>query len=195
MLCRYCPSQSVLGLIMARPSAIDDLNPDDKEWLSKRFMDQGFCGYEEIAKILSDRGYNISKSSIHRYGQKLESKLEAVQTSTKMAMAIAEAAPDDGDQRSAAVLSMMQTGIFNALMDIEEADGTTDAAKRLEMYAKAGKGIAEITKASVNQKKWQIEVREKVDAALKAVDKIVKKGGLSKETAEEIRKQILGIAG
>ena len=79
-------------------------------------------------------------------------------------------------------------------MDIEEADGTTDAAKRLEMYAKAGKGIAEITKASVNQKKWQIEVREKVDAALKAVDKIVKKGGLSKETAEEIRKQILGIA-
>lgn len=179
---------------MARQSAIDDLNPEDKEWLNKRFMDKGFCGYEEIAKILADRGYNVSKSSIHRYGQKLESKLEAVQTSTKMAMAIAEAAPDDSDQRSSAVLSMMQTGIFNALMDIEEADGTTDAVKRLEMYAKAGKGIAEITKASVNQKKWQIEVREKVEAAAKAIEKIAKKGGMSGDVINAIKNEILGIA-
>lgn len=179
---------------MARSSAIDDLNPEDKEWLNRRFMDQGFCGYEEIAKILADRGYNISKSSIHRYGQKLESKLEAVQTSTKMAMAIAEAAPDDGDQRSSAVLSMMQTGIFNALIEIDEAETVEDPVKRLEMYAKAGKGIAEITKASVNQKKWQIEVREKVDAAVKAIEKIGKKGGMSGEVINAIKSEILGIA-
>lgn len=180
---------------MARQSAIDDLNPEDKEWLNKRFMDKGFCGYEEIAKILADRGYNVSKSSIHRYGQKLEDKLAAVQASTQAAMLIADAAPDDGDQRTAAVLSLVQTELFNGLVALQQSDKPdADPADRIMLMAKVGKGIAEIAKASVNQKKWQIEVREKVDAAAKAVDKIAKKGGLSKETAEEIRKQILGIA-
>jgi len=82
---------------MAKPSAIDQLNPDDKFWLDTWFKDKGFCGYVEIAEILMERGYSISKSSVHRYGQKLEQKLAAVQASTQAAILIADAAPDDGD--------------------------------------------------------------------------------------------------
>ncbi len=184
---------------MARQSAIDALLPEDKEWLNRQFLDKGFCGYEEIAALLAERGYSVGKSSIHRYGQKLERKLAAVQASTHAAMLIAEAAPDDADQRSNAVLSLIQTEIFNALVDFQEATDTDSEdvmspADRLTLLAKAGKGIADLSKASVNQKKWQIEIREKAETAAKAVDKIVKKGGLSAETAAEIRKQILGIA-
>ena len=73
---------------MAKPSAIDQLNPDDKFWLDTWFKDKGFCGYVEIAEILMERGYSISKSSVHRYGQKLEQKLAAVQASTQAATAI-----------------------------------------------------------------------------------------------------------
>lgn len=179
---------------MARESSIDQLSGDDKAWLDKRFMDQGFCGYEEIANILQERGYNVSKSSVHRYGQKVEQKLAAVQASTQAAMMIADAAPDDSDLRSSAVLSLVQTELFNALIALQESDDPdTNPADRIMLMAKAGKGIAEISKASVNQKKWESEVKERVQAAAKEVDKIVKKSGLSKETAEEIRKQILGI--
>ena len=179
---------------MAKQSAIDQLNSDDKQWLDSRFRDQGFCGYEEIAQILQERGYNVSKSSVHRYGQKLEQKLAAVQASTQAALMIADAAPDDSDLRSSAVLSLVQTELFNALIDLQESsDPDTDPAERIMLMAKAGKGIAEISKASVNQKKWESEVKERVQAAAKAVDKIAKKGGLSAETAAEIRKQILGI--
>lgn len=88
---------------MARESSIDQLSAEDKTWLDKRFMDKGFCGYEEIATILQERGYNVSKSSVHRYGQKVEQKLAAVQASTQAAMMIADAAPDDSDMRSSAV--------------------------------------------------------------------------------------------
>ncbi|MEG8268707.1 DUF3486 family protein [Acinetobacter baumannii] len=179
---------------MARESSIDQLSNDDKAWLDKRFMDQGFCGYEEIAKILQERGYDISKSSVHRYGQKVEQKLAAVQASTQAAMMIADAAPDDSDMRSSAVLSLVQTELFNALIALQESENPdADPADRIMLMAKAGKGIAEISKASVNQKKWESEVKERVQAAAKEVDKIVKKSGLSKETANEIRKQILGI--
>lgn len=179
---------------MARESSIDLLSAEDKTWLDKRFMDQGFCGYEEIAKILQERGYDISKSSIHRYGQKVEQKLAAVQASTQAAVMIADAAPDDSDMRSSAVLSLVQTELFNALIALQESENPdADPADRIMLMAKAGKGIAEISKASVNQKKWESEVKERVQAAAKEVDKIVKKSGLSKETANEIRKQILGI--
>ena len=179
---------------MANPSAIDQLKTDDKAWLDKRFMDKGFCGYEEIAEILQSRGYTIGKSSIHRYGQKLERKLEAVQASTQAAIMIADAAPDDGDLRSSAVLSLVQTELFNALIALQESENPeANPADRIMLMAKAGKGIAEIAKASVNQKKWESEVKERVKDAAKAVDKIAKKGGLSAETAAEIRKQILGI--
>ncbi|WP_119689336.1 DUF3486 family protein [Acinetobacter nosocomialis] len=179
---------------MARESSIDLLSAEDKTWLDKRFMDQGFCGYEEIANILQERGYNVSKSSVHRYGQKLEHKLAAVQASTQAAMMIADAAPDDSDMRSSAVLSLVQTELFNALIALQESENPdADPADRIMLMAKAGKGIAEISKASVNQKKWESEVKERVQAAAKAVDKIAKKGGLSAETAAEIRKQILGI--
>ena len=46
---------------MAKQSAIDQLNSDDKQWLDSRFRDQGFCGYEEIAQILQERGALLHK--------------------------------------------------------------------------------------------------------------------------------------
>ena len=179
---------------MAKQSAIDQLNPEDKQWLDSRFRDQGFCGYEEIAQILQERGYNVSKSSVHRYGQKLEQKLAAVQASTQAAIMISEAAPDDADQRSAAVMSLMQTQLFDALIALQEAGGEgVDPAKRLALIAQCGKGIASLAQASVGQKKWMLDVRERVEKAAQAVESIVKKGGLSAETAASIRAQILGI--
>lgn len=181
--------------MMGRESTIDQLKPEDRQMLDRWLMDKGFCGYEEIAHKLAELGYSVSKSSVHRYGQKLENKLAAVQASTQAAMMIADAAPDDSDMRSAAVLSLVQTEIFNALVALQESDNKdANPADRIMLMAKAGKGIAEIAKASVNQKKWESEVHEKVEKAAKAVEKIVKKGGLSAETAAEIRKQILGIS-
>ena len=180
---------------MGRESAIDQLKPEDKTMLDRWLMDKGFCGYEEIATKLAEMGYSVGKSSIHRYGQKLESKLAAVQASTQAAMMIADAAPDDGDLRSSAVLSLVQTELFNALVSLQDSnDPNASPADRIMLMAKAGKGIAEIAKASVNQKKWESEVKERVEKAAEAVESIVKKGGLSAEVAADIRAQILGIA-
>lgn len=180
---------------MPPPSAIALLPEADKAWLDKELIRRGFSGYVEIAELLLERGYQIGKSSIHRYGQQLERKLASVQASTQAALLIADAAPDDADVRSQAVLSMVQTEMFNALVSFQDAeDNNLDPIKRLELMAKCGKGIAEIVKASVNQKQWQAEVREKTEKAVKAVEKIAKKGGLSADAVTEMRKHILGIS-
>ncbi|MBK0062398.1 MULTISPECIES: DUF3486 family protein [unclassified Acinetobacter] len=179
---------------MGRESAIDQLNPDDKQWLDRRFMDCGFNGYEEIAAILAERGYNIGKSSIHRYGQKLENKLAAIKASTQAALLFQESVKDDGEGLNAAVLSMVQTEYFECFIALQELKEESSPEDRLALLAKVSKGVAEISKASVNQKKWEMEIREKVEAAAKAVENILKKGGLSGNAATEIRAQILGIA-
>lgn len=185
-----------MGDAMGRESAIDQLKPEDKQMLDRWLMDKGFCGYEEIAEKLAEMGYSVSKSSVHRYGQKLENKLAAVQASTQAAMMIADAAPDDSDMRSSAVLSLVQTELFNALIALQESDNeNADPADRIMLMAKAGKGIASLASASVNQKKWESEVKERVQKAAKAVESIAKKGGMSKEIVSEVKREILGIIG
>lgn len=180
---------------MAKPSAVDNLKSEDKHMLDRWLMDKGFCGYEEIAEKLQSLGYSIGKSSVHRYGQKLEQKLAAVQASTQAALMIAEAAPDDSDMRTQAVLSLMQTQLFDTLINLQEAGAEgVDPAKRLALISSCGKGIASIAQASVGQKKWMLDVRDRAEKAAQAVESIVKKGGLSAEVAADIRAQILGIA-
>lgn len=183
-------------MVMGRESSIDTLNDEDRAWLDQQLNHRGFCGYAEVAELLQQRGYSVSKSSVHRYGQKLERKLAAIKASTEAAVMIADAAPDDADMRSGAVLSMVQTGLFNALVDLQEAteNGQLSPVEQVELLAKSGKGIASIMQASVSQKKWQAEVRARAEKAAQAVEKIAKKGGLSAQTVTEIKAQILGIA-
>lgn len=182
---------------MGRESAIDRLPPDVKKMLDDKLFANGFNGYLDLEKWLREQGYEIGKSSIHRYGQKVERKLAAVQASTQAAMMIAEQARDDADMRSQAVLSLVQTEIFNALVDFQavaDEENTMSPADRIKLFGQAGKGIANVTTASVNQKKWQTEVRDKAQKAADAVENIVSKGGLSGDTVQMIRREILGIA-
>lgn len=200
MPCRHWQTCQILELNggddMARQTAVDRLSAEHKKLLDERLTTNGFYGYVELAEWLGELGYEISKSAIHRYGQKLEKKLSAIKASTTASLMIAEAIPDDGDARSQAVLSLVQTELFNALVALQdlEDDESLDPVKRLAMITKAGKGISEIVKASVLQKQHALDVKEKAEQTAAEVEIIAKTGGLSDETANLIRAKILGIA-
>lgn len=178
---------------MVKRSKISTLPAEVRSWLDKALADGNFSGYEQLEKLLTDKGFTIGKSSIHRYGQQLESKLAAVRASTAAARAIAEAAPDDADLRSAAAMSLVQTEIFNVMVALQEANDA-EPEERLKLMAKAAKPLAELSRASVNQKKWEAEVNSKVKAAADTAERIARKGGLSAASVDEIRRSILGIA-
>ena len=57
---------------MARRSTIEKLPEDVRRWLERALTESGFSGYNELESLLRERGYVISKSAIHRYGQKIE---------------------------------------------------------------------------------------------------------------------------
>lgn len=179
---------------MGQRSKIKQLPDEVRMQLDRELVKRGFSGYDALETWLAGLGISIGKSSIHRYGSALERRLSAIKASTEAARLIADAAPDDADQRSGAVISMVQTEIFEILVALEEA-ADADPMKKAKLLSTLAKNIATLTRASVHQKRHEIEIRGKAQAAADRVARLARKGGLSGATVENIKREILGIAG
>lgn len=155
-----------------------------KEWLDRALAENNFSDYEVLAEELKARGYAISKSALHRYGQAFETRLSALKMASEQARAVVAAAPDEEGAVNEALMRLVQEHLFKLLMAEE---GEFDLPK-------VARAVAELGRATVTQKKWQAEVRARAEAAAAAVEKIAKKGGLSAESVDQLRREILGIA-
>lgn len=183
---------------MGRASSITALPEDVRRWLERALTERGFSGYEELEALLWDKGYTVGKSSIHRYGQKIERRMAAIRASTDAAKLITEAAGDDQDARSEAVIALVQTEMFESLVALQEAgadDPDADPIDRMNALSKVAKNIATLTRASIGQKQYKEKVRAKAEEVAEKAARIANKGGLSADTVAEIRRSILGIAG
>ncbi len=181
---------------MPRRSSIDQLPKAVRAWLDAALVDGNFSDYRMLEDALRDKGFQLSKSVIHRYGQKLERRFAAIKASTQAARMLTEGAADDQDARSEAVIALVQTELFESIINLQEAtDEDIDPAERINLLSSAAKNIATLSRASVNLKKFQVEVRSRAEAAAASVEKIAQKGGLSAESVALMRREILGVAG
>lgn len=166
-------------------SKIKQLPPEIKQWLDRSLIEGNFSGYELLEQELSERGFVIGKSSINRYGQEFEQRMHALKLATEQAKAISESIPDDAGAMNDALIRLVQQKAFETLLKMEEG------APMKEI----GLMVARLSNATVKQKQWATEVKEKAATAADAVEKIAKKGGLSPAAVNEIRSRILGIPG
>ncbi|MQY50782.1 DUF3486 family protein [Rhodocyclus gracilis] len=184
---------------MARRSNIDGLPEDVRRWLERALAENNFSGYQALEEMMRERGYSISKSAIHRYGQKIERRFAAIKASTEAARFLTEGAADDQDARSEAVIALVQTELFESIVNLQEADDKgLSPEDRIGLLSSAAKNIATLARASVNQKKFRLEVQEETRRKLleeqaKKLDALQKKGGVTPETRAAIR-EALGIA-
>lgn len=180
---------------MGRQSSITALPEPVREALNRELSARNFSGYEALEDWLSEQGFEISKSAIHRYGQKIERRMAAIKASTEAAKFITEAAGDDQDARSEAVIALVQTEMFDSIIAIQEAgDEEVDPSERLALMSSAAKNIATLARASIAQKQFKTTVQARATEAAEKVAKLAKKGGMSAATVEEIKRSILGIA-
>jgi DNA invertase Pin-like site-specific DNA recombinase len=174
---------------MPRRPKITRLPSDVRIWLDEALAEGNFAGYEALAAELRARGYDVSRSSVHRYGQRLERKLAAIRASTEAARQIAAAAPDDADLRSAAVISLVQSDLFDALLALQEAE-TAEPGERVKLLAAAARAVAEASRASIGQKRWADEVRARLDELERQAAKADRR--LDAETLRAVREQLYG---
>jgi len=180
---------------MARRSSIDSLPEDVRQWLDKALAERNFSGYAQLEELLRARGFELSKSAIHRHGQKVERRMAAIKASTQAARLITEAAQDDHDARSEALHALVQTELFDTILNLQEAsEEDLDPAERVKLLSAAAKNIATLTRASVNLKRFQTEVRARLQAATADVEKIARQGGLSDAGVQQMLKVLGAVA-
>jgi hypothetical protein len=171
---------------MAPRSKVTGLPKAVKEWLDKALIEGNFAAYDLLAEELKAKGYDISKSSLHRYGSQFEKKLAAVKIATEQAEAIAKAVPDDENALGDALLRVIQEKTFSMLMNMEE-DPKIGFAKLASIAIESGF-------SSTNVKEFRSKVKAKAKEAATEVANIAKSGGLTQDAIEAIKKSILGIA-
>lgn len=162
------------------------LSQDDRNELDNRLIANSFSGYEGLSDWLESKGYKISKSSVHRYGSKLEEKFAAIAASTQAAKTLVAAAPDDDGSVNELVLRMVQDELLKLLANSDEGF----AAKDLSAIARA---VADITRGSISSKKYRSEVKEKIAAKFKELETQSSKKGLDAETLRIIREEVYGV--
>lgn len=171
---------------MARRSKVVGLPKAVKAWLDTALIEGNFADYELLADSLKTKGFDISKSSLHRYGSQFEAKLAAVKLATEQAAAIAEAVPDDENALGDALLRVIQEKTFSMLMNME-VDPKIGFAKLASIAIDSGF-------SSTNIKEFRSKVKTRAKEAASDVVATVKQAGLSDDTVNEIKRKILGIA-
>lgn len=187
---------------MARRSSIDSLPDDARRWLERALAESGFSGYQELEALLRDKGYVISKSAIHRFGQKIERRFAAIKASTEAARLLTEGAADDQDARSEAVIALVQTELFESIMNLQEATGEdVDPAARIDLLSSAAKNIATLARASVNQKRFRLEEQARIAREAREqllaeqeekLEELRGADGMSEQMESRIRRILLG---
>lgn len=154
-------------------------------------LNQRFPQHKEIAEL-------PSRSALHRYGQKLERRLSAIRASTEAAKIIQAQAGDNEDARSGALTALIQTELFEAILNLQETDDPeANPADRVGMLSAAAKNIATLTRSSVNLKQFQAKVEEDTRRKLlteqsEKLKALGTKGGVTEDTKRAIR-EALGI--
>lgn len=180
---------------MARRSKIKDLPTEILDDLNARLIGSGFSGYEELAGWLKGRGFDISKSAVHRHGSALEAEFEEAMADARRTRALARAARQEGGEQDNSMLEaateIMQDNLLRVSLRMKDEEDPTASAKTLSLVARA---FADVGRFDLARQKWQAELNAKAADVAEKAAKLATKGGLSAATVEEIRRSILGIA-
>ncbi len=133
-------------------SSVKQLPEDIRGELDQALIAGDFSGYTDLVNWLSARGHAISKSSLHRYGSRLQSRLDKIREATLEARAICAEHPDDGTEVAEATLKLAQQRLFDLLMASDSGDATEIVA--------AAKAVADGARAGVSLRKARAQAIE-----------------------------------
>lgn len=173
-------------------STIDLLPEGDRQEINALLAAHGFGSYQEISELLAERGLQISKSALQRYGSTFQRRCELIQQVTRQAEAIVAASgSDDANVVNDALIRLVQERVFALLMDLEEAEEEISPAA----IAKLTSAVANLSRASVQQKEWQAKLKDKIEATLKGLEQesAGKTGGVDAGTLKRVREEVYGL--
>lgn len=171
-------------------SQIDSLPSDDRAVIEEVLIKYNFQNYRGMVEELAERGFEIKRSTLNRWGQEFEQRCNLLRTVTQQAEAIVKASPDEKNAINDALIRLVQEKVFNLLLELEKSEEVLD----FKSIATLSRSVHNLAKASVQQKKWQQEVQERAQAAADEVGQMARQAGLGDDAVNLIMNRVLGIA-
>lgn len=190
---------------MTRKSSISRLPLEVKDHIERLLaadqhtLDEIIRDLEQHFPELAHAGDLPSRSAVHRYGAKLDRRLAAIRASTDAARLLQANVGDDKDARSEAVMAMVQTELFEAILMLQEADEPgVDPSARIKLLSAAAKNIATLTRASINLKEFQAKIEDAARRKLLAeqevsLQEVARAQGMDADQVDFWRRKFLGI--
>lgn len=110
--------------------AVAQLPQEVRDELNSRLLANGFGDYAALSSWLSEAGYEISKSALHRWGDKLEQEFAGAMADARRAAELgrALAGDDDGTGLRRATTAMAQETLLRVLMGLRQAEDAVSRA-------------------------------------------------------------------
>jgi flagellar hook-basal body complex protein FliE len=172
---------------MPRRSKIDYLPAEIKSELDRLLIEQAFSDYRGLEVWLEERGFEIGKSSIHRYGKEFKGQLDSLRLATEQAKAIADVCGDEENALGDALSRLAQQRAFDLIQDFDPTQAEPLSFDRLV------NAISNLNKSANQTKKHSKQMRSELERVSEEVVQQVQSAGLSESAAAEIREKILGV--
>jgi hypothetical protein len=151
-----------------------------REDLDSKLLAGGFSGYVQLQDWLRAQGFDISKSSLHRYGSMLEEKIAKLRMSAERAQALVAASPDAADNMGQATMRLLQEKLFTVLESMDDIDPESVDLVKLS------RAMAPLVRASIAAKNHAADVATKLAEADKRVDAAASGGQLGDVTPQAL---------
>jgi translation initiation factor 2B subunit (eIF-2B alpha/beta/delta family) len=161
-------------------SKVDALPPDVRAALDRKLIDGAFSGYVEIQDWLRTIGFEIGKSSVHRYGSRLEEQIAKLKASAERARAMVEASPDVADDMAQATMRMLQEKLYTVLEAMDDID-----PESVDLV-KVAKAMAPLVRAGIAQKRHAEETKRQLAEAAEKVTAEARAGRIPNVSAEAL---------
>ena len=161
-----------------------------RAWLDETLAANGGQQFAALEEQLASKGFKISDSSLQRYhAQDLAPRLQALKLATESARTVAAAMGENDGTMLEALTGLCQERLFTLLLEVDtnNIDGG--------ILAKLARAIGDLARASINVKKHVSEARAKaLEEAAATIEKTAAQAGVSQETIQRIRRDVLRMA-
>lgn len=175
---------------MGRKSSITQLDPRIRDAVNDAVRD-GRATIDEILVLIKSMGGEVSRSAVGRHVKKATEQMKRYRDAQEVAKVwIAKLTDEPEGDVGRLVAEMVKTVAFQQLADMGESDKKSGPMD-LMLLAKAMDHVSRSQKVDADR---QLKIRKEVlDQAAKKTEEVAKAKGLSADTVDLIKRQILGI--
>lgn len=151
-----------------RRSKVSQLPKAVQDELNARLVGSGFSNYRGLVKWLSEQGYDISRSALHQHGSALEAEFQDAIADARRTRELARAAKETGEDEAGELMQaaseILQDNLLRVSLKAKQEVAGSETKDSADVMATIAHAFANIGRFDLSRRKWQAEVRKKLDA-------------------------------